>query len=40
MMSGVAEGKRTIVAFSSIGIGALLAVAGLLFGSGHTATNK
>lgn len=40
MMSGVAEGKRTIVAFASIGIGALLAVAGLLFGSGHTATNK
>ena len=40
MMSGVAEGKRTIVAFTSIGIGALLAVAGLLFGSGHTATNK
>jgi APA family basic amino acid/polyamine antiporter len=40
MMSGVAEGKRTIVAFASIGIGALLAVAGLLFGSGHTATSK
>jgi APA family basic amino acid/polyamine antiporter len=40
MMTGVAEGKRTIVAFTSIGIGALLAVAGLLFGSGHTATSK
>ncbi|HET6669211.1 MAG TPA: amino acid permease, partial [Pyrinomonadaceae bacterium] len=40
MMTGAAEGKRTIVAFSSIGIGSLLAVAGLLFGSGHTASSK
>lgn len=40
MMSGFEEGKRTILAFGSIGIGSLLAVAGLLFGSGQTTANK
>jgi APA family basic amino acid/polyamine antiporter len=40
MSSGLGEGKRTIFAFSSIGIGSLLAVAGLLFGSGQTTTSN
>jgi hypothetical protein len=40
MMSGMDEGKRTILAFTSIGIGSLLAVAGLLFGSGNATSSE
>jgi APA family basic amino acid/polyamine antiporter len=40
MMSGMAEGKRTIIAFLCIGVGAVLAVLGLLFGSGNTTEVK
>jgi hypothetical protein len=40
MMSGFVEGKRTIIAFTCIGLGSVLAVIGLLFGSGNTTTAK
>jgi APA family basic amino acid/polyamine antiporter len=40
MMSGMVEGKRTIIAFTCIGLGSVLAVMGLLFGSGNPATGK
>jgi basic amino acid/polyamine antiporter, APA family len=40
MMTGAAEGKRTIIAFTCIGLGSLLSIFGLLFGSGQQATGK
>ncbi len=40
MLTGAAEGKRTIVAFVCIGLGSLLAVTGLLFGSGNQVEPK
>jgi hypothetical protein len=40
MMSGFVEGKRTIIAFTCIGLGAVFAVLGLLFGSGNPTTGN